>query len=81
MVPAALFDQLKDGGRLVCVLGRGPAARPCSIAGSKAKSAAGRCSTPRPRRCRALPSRRNSCSSRSSCSGARVQLRHSCFAR
>ena len=24
MVPAALFDQLKNGGRLVCVLGRGP---------------------------------------------------------
>jgi protein-L-isoaspartate(D-aspartate) O-methyltransferase len=23
LVPAALFDQLKDGGRLVCVLGRG----------------------------------------------------------
>jgi protein-L-isoaspartate(D-aspartate) O-methyltransferase len=24
LVPVALFDQLKDGGRLVCVLGRGP---------------------------------------------------------
>ena len=23
VVPPALFDQLKDGGRLVCVLGRG----------------------------------------------------------
>jgi protein-L-isoaspartate(D-aspartate) O-methyltransferase len=27
VVPVALFDQLKDGGRLVCVLGRGPAAK------------------------------------------------------
>jgi protein-L-isoaspartate(D-aspartate) O-methyltransferase len=26
-VPAALSDQLKNGGRLVCVLGRGPAAK------------------------------------------------------
>jgi protein-L-isoaspartate(D-aspartate) O-methyltransferase len=24
MVPVALFDQLKNGGRLVCILGRGP---------------------------------------------------------
>jgi protein-L-isoaspartate(D-aspartate) O-methyltransferase len=24
VVPPALFDQLKDGGRLICVLGRGP---------------------------------------------------------
>ena len=24
VIPPALFDQLKDGGRLVCVLGRGP---------------------------------------------------------
>jgi protein-L-isoaspartate(D-aspartate) O-methyltransferase len=27
IVPAALLDQLKDGGRLLCVLGRGPAAK------------------------------------------------------
>ena len=27
VVPAALLGQLKDGGRLVCVLGRGPAAK------------------------------------------------------
>jgi len=27
MVPAVLFDQLKEGGRLVCVLGRGPACK------------------------------------------------------
>jgi protein-L-isoaspartate(D-aspartate) O-methyltransferase len=27
LVPVALFDQLKDGGRLACVLGRGPAAK------------------------------------------------------
>jgi protein-L-isoaspartate(D-aspartate) O-methyltransferase len=27
IVPAALLDQLKDGGRLACVLGRGPAAK------------------------------------------------------
>ena len=27
MVPAALFDQLKNGGRLVGVLGRGPAGK------------------------------------------------------
>ena len=27
VVPAALFDQLKNGGRLVCVLGRGPAGK------------------------------------------------------
>jgi protein-L-isoaspartate(D-aspartate) O-methyltransferase len=27
IVPSALFGQLKDGGRLACVLGRGPAAK------------------------------------------------------
>ena len=27
LVPVALFDQLKNGGRLVCVLGRGPAGK------------------------------------------------------
>jgi protein-L-isoaspartate(D-aspartate) O-methyltransferase len=27
VVPTALFDQLQDGGRLVCVLGRGPAGK------------------------------------------------------
>jgi len=27
VVPAALLDQLKEGGRLACVLGRGPAAK------------------------------------------------------
>lgn len=27
VVPAALLDQLKEGGRLTCVLGRGPAAK------------------------------------------------------
>ena len=30
IVPQALMAQLKNGGRLACVLGRGPAAKPCS---------------------------------------------------
>ena len=60
VVPPALFDQLKEGGRLVGVLGRGPQGKACSTAAPKTTSAAVRCSTPRPERCRASPSRRNS---------------------
>ena len=40
IVPAALFDQLKDGGRLVCVLGRGPAGKAMLYRRSDGDSAA-----------------------------------------
>ena len=45
VVPPALFDQLKEGGRLVWRARARPAARRCFTAGSRAISAAGRCST------------------------------------
>ncbi len=58
--PQAFRRQLKDGGRLVCVLGSPPAPRPCSIAAAARRWAAGRSSMPRQRSCRALPNRRYS---------------------
>ncbi len=64
VVPAALFDQLKERRPAgLRARPRARAARRCFIAASMAISAAVRCSMPPRRRCRALPSRRTSFSS------------------
>ena len=61
MVPLALFDQLKSGGRLVGVLGRGPAGK--AMLYRRVEGDIQRPSGVRRRgrrRCRVLPSRQNS---------------------
>ena len=57
-VPDAFRSQLKDGGKLVCVLGVPPQPRPCCTGAAATNSAAGRFLTPRRRFCRVLPRRR-----------------------
>ena len=52
LVPPALFEQLKNGGRLVCVLGRGAEGKATLYRRMPTTMSAGaRCSMRRPRRC------------------------------
>ena len=52
--PEAFLPQLRDGGRLACILGGGPVPRPCSISGAGTTWADGQYSMPVPPYCPVL---------------------------